>query len=471
MALAYTLAGSLLGAILFYIYLMQSRPDLLPWHLVELKHEFSIEKSSDIDSFSEYLSLEEKLFEELQQKIYLKQLEKKQYQLVRYDSGSLADPTAHDFNWNRSFELPHDKPIAGALLLHGLSDSPYSLRTVAKTLHKQGFYVLGLRMPGHGTIPSGLVHSSWQDMAAAVKLAARHLNQRLGSDQEMHIIGYSMGAAQAVNYALDSLQDKSLPGAESLVLISPAIGVSSVAALAVWQSRLSNIPGLEKLAWNSIGPEYDPYKYNSFAVNAGDLMYRLTLTISDKLGQLEEQQRKNEFPRTQVFLSAVDATVSTSAVIRHLLDRVDNDGNELIVFDINRNDNVIPFLQKDPGEVLDVLMKDTTLNFRLSLLTNESPDSLFLEEKNRERDKTLNIRKLDFSWPSSIYSLSHVALPFPVNDSLYGGNPDDLYQLHIGLISPRGEKGVLSVHASDTQRLRYNPFYNYLQQRIEGFLL
>ena len=48
-----------------------------------------------------------------------------------------------------------------------------------------------------------------------------------------------MGAAQAVNYSLDALQDKSLPRAESLVLISPAIGVSAVAALAIWQSRLS----------------------------------------------------------------------------------------------------------------------------------------------------------------------------------------------------------------------------------------
>jgi alpha-beta hydrolase superfamily lysophospholipase len=367
--------------------------------------------------------------------------------------------------------LPHDKPKAGALLLHGLSDSPYSLRNVAQKLHKQGYYVVGLRMPGHGTIPSGLVHASWQDMAAAVKLAARHLKQRLGPNKKMHIIGYSMGAAQAVNYALDSLQDRSLSRVESLILISPAIGVSSVAALAIWQSRLSSIPGLEKLAWNSIGPEYDPYKYNSFAVNAGDLMYRLTLTISNKLDQLEEQQRSNEFPNTQIFISAVDATVSTSAVIRHLLSRVDNKGNELIVFDINRNNSVLPFIQIDPGAALDKLLQEKTLNFRFSLLTNESPDSLVLEEKNRERDKPLHTRKLNISWPSTIYSLSHIALPFPPSDSLYGGLPDDLYKLHIGLVSPRGEKGVLSIHPSDTQRLRYNPFFNYLQQRIEAFLL
>ena len=42
--------------------------------------------------------------------------------------------------------------------------------------------------------------------------------------------------------------------------------------------------------------------------------------------------------------------------------------------------------------------------------------------------------------------------------------------LHIGMMSPRGERNVLSVPASDSLRLRYNPFYLYLQQRIVNFL-
>ncbi len=70
-----------------------------------------------------YLSLEEKLFEELQKKIYLEQLEQKQHRLIRYDPGSLADPTAYDTNWNRSFELKSDSPVAGVLLIHGLGDT------------------------------------------------------------------------------------------------------------------------------------------------------------------------------------------------------------------------------------------------------------------------------------------------------------------------------------------------------------
>ena len=89
-------------------------------------------------------------------------------------------------------------------------------------------------------------------------------------------VGYSNGAALGVNYALSSLEDASLPAIKGLVLISPAIGITKLAALAVWQERLGHLLGLEKLAWNSILPEYDPYQYRSFALNAGKQTHFLT---------------------------------------------------------------------------------------------------------------------------------------------------------------------------------------------------
>ncbi len=469
-AIVYTLLGSVLGTLILYVYMMQDRPELYPWHTTQLQQEFTTEQLSEINSFSDYLSLENRLFDELQDKIYRKKTTRQQFQLIRYDSGSLADPTAYDTNWNRSFELKQDNAKAGVLLLHGLSDSPYSLRAIAETLHKQGYYVLGLRMPGHGTIPSGLVNTNWQDMAAAVKLATIHLSKQIGQTSEFHIIGYSMGAAQAVNYSLDALQDTSLPRAKSLVLISPAIGVSSAAALAIWQSRLSAIPGLEKLAWNSIGPEYDPYKYTSFAVNAGDLMYRLTIAVGDKLNNLGDQNKLLEFPPTLAFLSAVDATISVSAVVDSLLNKLKNDGNELVLFDINRNNNVVPFLKQDPEDRIKKLMNNSKLSFSVSLLTNESADSFTIQESSRGRNNTTGTRKLDLSWPGSVYSLSHVALPFPITDSLYGSRPDKKDGLHIGLMAARGERGILSIPASDMLRLRYNPFYSYLEKRTVKFL-
>src|SRR5690606_19109863 len=125
-------------------------------------------------------------------------------------------------------------------------------------------------LPGHGTAPSGLVRATWQDMEAAVQLATRHLHQQ-HPDAPLYVIGYSNGAALALLYELDALMDARLPRPDRLVLVSPEIGVSRLARFARTQARLGRLLGLEKLAWNDLSPEYDPFKYGSFAINAGNL--------------------------------------------------------------------------------------------------------------------------------------------------------------------------------------------------------
>jgi hypothetical protein len=60
--------------------------------------------------------------------------------------------------------------------------------------------------------------------------------------------------------ALATLDDPTLPPVEKIVLISPAIGGSRLAALFVWQARLGHWLGLPKLAWKNILPEYNPFK-------------------------------------------------------------------------------------------------------------------------------------------------------------------------------------------------------------------
>jgi hypothetical protein len=101
------------------------------------------------------------------------------------------------------------------------------------------------------------------------------------------------------------------------------------------------------------------------------------------MDKLEAQERNDEFPNIQVFLSIMDATISVSAVKNHLLDRVKNVNNEVVLFDINRNNNVIPFLKHDPIERITALMNHPDLGFSISLISNESTDSLgLLETKN-----------------------------------------------------------------------------------------
>jgi len=132
-----------------------------------------------------------------------------------------------------------------------MSDSPYSLRAIGQQFNRNGAQVLGLRYPGHGTAPSGLTSLRWQDMARAVELAMQRLKQQVG-DKPIYIVGYSAGGALAVNYALQRLSDTALPDVAGLMLISPAIGVTSLAPFAVWQGRLGALLGLDKLEWTDI---------------------------------------------------------------------------------------------------------------------------------------------------------------------------------------------------------------------------
>jgi pimeloyl-ACP methyl ester carboxylesterase len=270
LAIGYGFLGVAITLLIVYGTHLQNRPELEPWHTVELDEEFTMGTAESIQSFGEYLDLEERLFRQLRRDVYQHNDKTGKNLLKRYYAGSRADPANVERNWNRSFEFKKENPRGGVLLIHGLSDSPYSMRALAQMLHDQGYHVVGLRLPGHGTAPVGLVNVSWQDFAAATRLAAHHVRQQIGESKPFYLAGYSTGAALVVEYSLAILEGEALPAADGLVLISPAIGVSPIAVLAKYQAKLAVIPGLQKFDWDSIQPEYNPYKYQSFAVNAGD---------------------------------------------------------------------------------------------------------------------------------------------------------------------------------------------------------
>ena len=74
------------------------------------------------------------------------------------------------------------------------------------------------------------------------------------------------------------------------------------------------------------------------------------------------------------------------------------------------------------------------------------------------------------AWPAGVHSLSHVALPFSPDDPLYGvseGRPSP--GIRLGAVALRGERGVVPIPAADMLRLRWNPFYPYLEERLVDF--
>lgn len=468
-ALGYAVAGVLLAVVAAAVAYLEARPDLDVWHTTALDEEFRAGRD-EVD-FTGYLALEERLFAELDREVFASVAAPDHRLINRFHRGSLSDAARWPRDWNRTVVLDRPAPRAGVLLLHGMSDSPYSLRNLAASLHERGAAVILLRLPGHGTAPSGLTRIQWEDLAAAVRLAMRELGRRAG-DAPLYIVGYSAGGALAIEYALGVLDGEDLPALEGIVLVSPAIGVARVAALAVWQSRIGWLLGLDKLEWNSIQPEYDPFKYGSFAINAGHQVYRLTREISARLDRLGRAGRLGDMPPVLAFQSVVDATVSTPALIGGLMARLPAGGHELVLFDLNRRAEVGPVLASDPAPLLAMLLADRSADYVLDLVTNATPDSAAVELRTRRPGVPEVIRApLELAWPANVFSVSHVALPFPADDPLYGaGDGREATHIALGNLALRGERGVLQVPAAEMLRQRWNPFYPYLEQRVLGFM-
>jgi alpha-beta hydrolase superfamily lysophospholipase len=464
--------GLVVGVAAFYIYMVRSGPPLELWHTVELASEFDVGRRDEVQSFGDYLALEDRLFAELDEKVYARTSTGLGMALARYSAGSLPDPRRFATNWNRSFELSAEPSRGGVLLLHGMSDSPYSLRALGQALNARGFWVLGLRLPGHGTAPSGLTKATWEDMSAAVSLAARHLVDVAGDS--IHIVGYSTGAPLALRHALDAMDGAESPLPSSLVLISPAVAITPAAAGASVLALLSRIPGLEKLAWTQILPEFDPFKYNSFATNAGVQVFRLTRNLAVEIEERSLDGPIEGFPPTLAFLSTVDATVSADAVIDNLLEHLASGGNELVLFDVNRSRVQSSLLVSDPGPLTARLLLDDTLPFTLTVVGNETPFSGRVNTRRKAPlARAIATMPLGMTWPRGAISLSHVALPFPLDDPLYGVRSKDAGDaLHLGQLAFQGERGLLKIPADWLLRLRHNPFYDFLERRslawVEG---
>ncbi|MEW9836178.1 alpha/beta hydrolase [Mesorhizobium marinum] len=454
---------ALAGAAIYYV---NSKPDLSVWHTADLDEEFTA--SSDVATLAEYRALEDRLFAELRREVYDKVDRDERSQFNRYTAGSRSDPDIWKPNWNRTFEYATPGAAFGVLLLHGYSDSPYSLRGFGALLRGAGAHVLGLRIPGHGTAPSALKYTSAEDMTAAVRLAMRHMKSVMG-DKPVLIVGYSNGAALALNYDLEAVEDASLPVPAGLVLISPEIAVTRAAAYANWQARVGDLLGLDKLAWSSVLPEFDPFKYNSFAVNAGEQAWRMTQKLRTRLDQLAADGRLGEVAPILAFQSAVDATVVANAVVTGLFERLPAGRHELIVFDVNRIYEAQGLLARQID--LEHVLSGPPRAYAAGVVTNRDPTTFDVVLESRAAgEEAASTTPLGLAWPANIYSLAHIALPFAPDDPLYGNdrlseNPG----IRLGTLALHGENGTLSIPPTMMTRQRWNPFHSFMVEKVRQF--
>jgi len=447
-----------------------SGPPLEPWHTLAAREAPAAEiLQSD---WPHYVAMEDRLFARVRASLDAKLRPRDDHPLNRYTLDSLSSPSRFPRDWNRSYRLE----LAGAprgvvVLVHGLTDSPYSMLPLARLYHAAGYVALVPRMPGHGTVPGALARTGRSQWQAAVAMAMTEARQRAQGRVPVHLVGYSNGAALALLHEVDRLRTGKPADADRLILLSPMVKVTAAARYAGLAGLPALLPRYARAAWLDVLPEYNPFKYNSFPVHAARESYLVTAALQEGLDALARARRLDGLPPILAFQSVVDDTVDAAAVDRLLLDRLSTPGNELVVFDVNRG-RLLQSLQR-PGTTVwaDALLDGAAHGHAVTLVgANAHDDPAVVARTRAAGASTITTQPLGLDYPADISSLSHIALPFAVDDPLYGRIPYADHPLQIGAIALRGERNALVVPQASLDRLSYNPFHAYMSARIQALL-
>ena len=109
----------------------------------------------------------------------------------------------------------HPGGSVGALLVHGFTGSPQSLRPWAEHLAAAGLSVELPRLPGHGTSSREMALTRWPDWYAEAERALLDLQARCA---QVFVMGLSMGGALSLRLA--EVHGRAVTG---LVLVNPSV--------------------------------------------------------------------------------------------------------------------------------------------------------------------------------------------------------------------------------------------------------
>lgn len=128
----------------------------------------------------------------------------------------------------------------GALVLHGFTGCPQSMRPMAEAFAAAGFTVEFPRLPGHGTTVEDMARYSWSDWCKAAENAWRDLASRTDA---VVVAGLSMGGSLTLWLAQQH------PEIKAIVLVNPAVAPDDFApfvegAKAVLAAGEAFLPGV-----------------------------------------------------------------------------------------------------------------------------------------------------------------------------------------------------------------------------------
>ncbi len=216
---------------------------------------------------------------------------------------------------NQPYELrpDHGPPYEhGIVLIHGLSDSPYILKPLARHFRDRGFLVRGILLPGHGTVPGDL---TTVDAAAWKQALSWAVNRTRPRVEKLHLCGFSTGGALAAAHAFTHPDEIS-----AMILISPALKIKTALAFAALPlSKVKN--------WLMVREDLDYARYESFALNGAAQVWRLGHEIKALTGD-----KKINTP-TFMVVSGSDTVIDPAFALDFFSRRLTNPANRAIVYD------------------------------------------------------------------------------------------------------------------------------------------
>ncbi len=155
-------------------------------------------------------------------------------------------------------------------MVHGLTDSPHSMRELARLFHAQGYNVAAILLPGHGTRPQDLLRvtlKEWRDETDFGLDAAAALGRTVS------LAGFSTGGA----LVLDALRRNCASPAPcdfgDVFLFTPALKL--VSRLVPWACLPGVAPIMKAVHPWAMDTRGDANRYGKMALNAVCQLRRL----------------------------------------------------------------------------------------------------------------------------------------------------------------------------------------------------
>lgn len=312
-----------------------------------------------------------------------------------------------------------------AILVHGLSDSAFSMRDTAKELSKGCYIARTALLPGHGTKPGDLLSTRLSDWVDTVRYLFRQADQE---HEHVVAVGFSLGSLLVMTEALQP--DSPI---DAVITLSPAfyLTTSPWAELSVWLHHFKT--------WLDDEKPDDTYRYEAIP----------TIAVAQTI------RAKSKFHQT--------LSRSKGVFIPWLLVQSDDD----LVVRAAKNQTL--FLQHAANEA--------------SRLLTFYGQSAYSEITQSEVDDPRLVNLATHSQDHQVSGLTHVAIHQSPENHHYGVDGD--YR-NCGSGGPRSRQSVRECEAAETLWLgpwdkgapdegpyglsTYNPFFAELSMHIHQFL-